>query len=597
MLSFNVYPLLGAAYQSRRRDLKIFRCTIVLLACVVTLLSSSFVQAQSEQRIAVLELSNRTTLSQEEVTYLSDLLRRLASSELAQTFLVIDKENIVTLLPPDRKLEDCVGECAVDTGRLLSAAYIITGDIIKFGKQLRITIKLHDTKTGRLIASEVASGREVTDMEAGIQEAGGRLLRRLMKGARDTSTQGKREKIGGDYQSVGSLTQRVIVTLQSQPQGAAVIVDGVQKCAEGAQTCKVELKEGAHQISMTKTDYFVRSGTVTFTSKNRELTWSLDPNFATLRVRTTPSNLTFTINGKQHQGSFTQRIAPQKSYRVVSSDRCFDVRGEKVSAGKPGEEITVNLAPAELLAILDVSARDQDGKPIEAAVTVDGKKLGTTPHQYRVPVCSKELVIQNGPRTFNQTLSMSQGKTFRVVATLNLVSDLDPDCDVEAYIDREAGTMLWPLTSTIASGVLGMGAVIWGFMKEPDVTNQDLKQDSFPSPDEHNYGCDDLISEEKAQACELGRVAVGVGAGAIFVSSLSVFWIIMRVSSRRAAKAEFTEAPPKKCRSTTQSRKAPEFRLSQGKKDSAPSPQPPLKLIPSIVPTPDGVTFGLGGTF
>ena len=99
------------------------------------------------------------------MNYLSDLLRRLASSELTQNFLIMDKENILTLPPPEKSVEDCVGECAVDTGRLLGAAYIITGYIIRFGRQLRVTVKLHDTHTGRLMGSEVASGLEVTYIE------------------------------------------------------------------------------------------------------------------------------------------------------------------------------------------------------------------------------------------------------------------------------------------------------------------------------------------------------------------------------------------------------------------------------------------------
>ena len=71
---------------------------------------------------------------------------------------MIDKANVLELLPPERTLEECIVECAVETGRLLQASYIITGDIIKFGRSLRVTVRLHDTQTGRLIASEVANG-------------------------------------------------------------------------------------------------------------------------------------------------------------------------------------------------------------------------------------------------------------------------------------------------------------------------------------------------------------------------------------------------------------------------------------------------------
>ena len=120
---------------------------IILTLCASPPLASA--TPKGELRIAVLELSNPAGLSQQEVTYLSDLMRRLAASELAQRFLVMTKANMLTLLPADRPLEECIGECAIETGRLLSATYIITGDIIRFGKQLRVSVKLHDTRSDR----------------------------------------------------------------------------------------------------------------------------------------------------------------------------------------------------------------------------------------------------------------------------------------------------------------------------------------------------------------------------------------------------------------------------------------------------------------
>ena len=521
----------------------LMRCMCLLLGLVL-FLTSFKAYGEGDQRIAVLELSNPAGLEKQEVLYLSDLLRRLTSSELAQTFLVIDKANILELLPPDKTLEECIGECAVETGRLLQASYIITGDIIKFGKALRVTVRLHDTKTGRLIASEVASGREVTDMESGIQEAGGRLLRKLIRGAREPSATGTREKIGGSTQKVGALTQRLIATLQSRPQGAAIVVDGVQVCSEGTLTCEVELNEGAHQVSMTKTDYFVRSGTVTFINDSKGVTWSLDPNFATLKVTTTPSNLNFTINGEEHQGSYTQRITPQKSYRVVSSDRCFEVSGENVSAGKPGEEITVNLAPAELFGVLDVSARDQAGNPLEATVIVDEEEFGMTPRQYRIPLCSKTLEVKKGLRKFNQALSLSQGSTLRVVATLNL----DPDCDLNSYVDNKIGGYFVPTTLFF----LSVSGIVLG----------------------------------QTEISGVGELNALLFIGGIVTLANAGGFLLKRHTERQKAFSNYK--PPAKCQAGLQSSRV----------HNPPRPvSPSIKLAPILAPSTDGVTFGLSGIF
>ena len=402
----------------------------VTIAILVTLMGINsplgpqkvYAQEKSDKRIAVLKLSNPAGLSEQEVNYLSDLMRRLASSELAQSFLVMDKENILTLLPPEKSIEDCVGECAVDTGRLLGAAYIITGDIIRFGKQLRITVKLHDTRSGRLIGSEVASGSKVTDMENGIQEAGGRLLRRLIsKSSAHTQGESTRRKIGGGQTAtVGRLRRRVIVNLRSKPAGAGITIDGVQKCSEGKAVCEVELSEGAHQVRMSKTDYFERSGSVTFSGDQRSVEWRLDPNFATLKVEVSPESLSYSINGSVRLGDYSQRITVGKPYRVVSDDRCYASGGEEVKAGKPGDDLAVRIAPAKLYATLDLSAKDPAGKPLEADVYIDGHRVGSTPNEFKVWVCSSRLRLSHSVHGEDKSnLSLSAGEQTRQVVTLN----------------------------------------------------------------------------------------------------------------------------------------------------------------------------------
>ena len=229
------------------------------------LLFSFGAQAAPTERIAVLELNNPAGLTKQEVNYLSELLRGQISDKLADQYLVIDKATMFTLLPKGMTPE-CIDEatCELEMGRMMQASYIITGSIIRFGKTLRVTVRLYHTQSGRRMGSEVASGREVTDMEVGIQEAGGRLLRRLGRGSRSPLRgDSKRRVIRGKRKIIGvSSSKRVIVSFTSDPEGAAVVIDGVQKCAEGKTGCKLELTEGAHQVSMTKTDYFIRSGTV-----------------------------------------------------------------------------------------------------------------------------------------------------------------------------------------------------------------------------------------------------------------------------------------------------------------------------------------------
>ena len=99
--------------------MKQFLQMLILQLLVLGLVTEvSHAQKGNEVRIAVLELSNRVGLDAESVSYLTSILREQLSLSLSEQHILLDKENITTLLPPDKKIEDCVGECAVDTGRL-----------------------------------------------------------------------------------------------------------------------------------------------------------------------------------------------------------------------------------------------------------------------------------------------------------------------------------------------------------------------------------------------------------------------------------------------------------------------------------------------
>ena len=71
---------------------------LILILSLLMIHSIALAQ-QASERMAVLELKNKAEFTNEEVEYLSGLLRRLASSELAQNFIVYDKQNITELLP------------------------------------------------------------------------------------------------------------------------------------------------------------------------------------------------------------------------------------------------------------------------------------------------------------------------------------------------------------------------------------------------------------------------------------------------------------------------------------------------------------------
>jgi hypothetical protein len=122
-----------------------------------------------KQRVAVLDLQNRARLDQESVSYLSNLVRQAASRLPSQEYSVMTKDNIQVMLPPDVQIEDCQGSCAVDTGRRIGVHWILIGEVIKFGKELRITLNLHHSASGELRGSEMVRGSNLESLEGPLQ--------------------------------------------------------------------------------------------------------------------------------------------------------------------------------------------------------------------------------------------------------------------------------------------------------------------------------------------------------------------------------------------------------------------------------------------
>src|SRR5260370_31785303 len=90
---------------------------------------------------------------------------------------VITRENMLVLLQASGKtLEECEGECEVDTGRRIGADLVVSGELLKFGTNYKLDLKLHETADGRLLAGAIASGKTIDELDAGVGPAVKELL-------------------------------------------------------------------------------------------------------------------------------------------------------------------------------------------------------------------------------------------------------------------------------------------------------------------------------------------------------------------------------------------------------------------------------------
>ena len=128
-------------------------------------------------KLAVLDLKNFTKeLNRENAQYFTDVIRQ-ASLRMEPGLDIMTRENLLVLLQSTgRKLEECEGECEVDTGRRIGADQIISGEIQKVGSKFKLTLKLHDTHEGRLLASAIGSGKSIDELDESAQRAAEELF-------------------------------------------------------------------------------------------------------------------------------------------------------------------------------------------------------------------------------------------------------------------------------------------------------------------------------------------------------------------------------------------------------------------------------------
>src|SRR3954467_1998282 len=136
------------------------------------------------QVVGVLEFRDKVPAEQRiDAAYLSDQVRTAVKEMLPQT-KVITRENMLVLLQSSgKKLEECEGECEVETGRRIGADLVVSGELLRFGTQYKLNMKLHDTRSGELIAGSVAAGATADELDRDLQPAVRKLLAPLLQDA------------------------------------------------------------------------------------------------------------------------------------------------------------------------------------------------------------------------------------------------------------------------------------------------------------------------------------------------------------------------------------------------------------------------------
>ena len=179
---------------------------------------------------------------------------------------------------------------------------------------------------------------------------------------------------------------------------------------------------------------------------------------AILEVSVVPKNLIYKINEEIYEQGLKHEVTVGKTYQVVSIDPCYEDLKQEINASERNETLKVHLEPQKAYTTLDIQSLSQDGKPIDADVFVDDQKLGKTPRNYEVLVCSKTLRLSNSEYgNASQELNLSKGTTENITLTL--------ETDIAAK-KRLYTTYMWSAT---ALAVTAITVSLYGYLQADSI--------------------------------------------------------------------------------------------------------------------------------
>ncbi|MCL2206966.1 MAG: hypothetical protein FWB90_02600 [Fibromonadales bacterium] len=141
---------------------------VIFLAILLT------TAAHAVKTIAVLEIvpTGDIELKVSEYRHLTDELRTRAREALPRnSYTVMTRDNILSLMPPDTEEAQCLAEsCAVDIGRAIGAEYVAHGFVGEFDGMLTLTVELYESISGNLVGSFVTESDNLRGLLGAVRE-------------------------------------------------------------------------------------------------------------------------------------------------------------------------------------------------------------------------------------------------------------------------------------------------------------------------------------------------------------------------------------------------------------------------------------------
>ena len=366
------------------------------------------------KRIAVLEFSSIGMNEDDQDILLlypeairSGIIKELDSKE----FNVLTRENIDLVLADNDQESSCIGgSCEVELARNIGADYVFSGSAQRHKDgTFFISLKLHNTDSAALMASEQISGSSPVQLNSRLKD----LSRQMLRDAEliQPDPMDNKEKMNFIKLFFHNLSH-TMVSVNTQPKGAHLYDGNTLLCR--ATPCSVELQKGrSYNIRASKDEYFDKEQVVVGKKKISNFI-KLDPNYGYLHVDGEGPFDSIKINGEEHALPVDKLKLPRGSHTITKKSRCFKPYSKVVRIDS-AEVQTVTVKP--LIKYKKVPFRFYGAdENQDIAFFVGQKKLKQKGDKVYVPVCAKKVKVKVNETTLkinsNELLHLDEGRLF-----------------------------------------------------------------------------------------------------------------------------------------------------------------------------------------
>lgn len=408
--------------------------TRFLLILVMSLLSfPQLTNATASSRVAVLDFSNQTDLLESEVDYITSLVRSSTRKTLPSSqYIIMTRENILEMLPPGQTLANCLGECAVETARNIDANFVVTGELVRFGGEFRITLTLHETRNGNLLSSVHVGAENILGLEVPIRAKTVELFSPLHRNLSEPITVIEGAIGGGQAVWTPGESSEVVVLFKSEPSGALI---EVQDQIIGETPCSRPMSPGIYEVAVKKNRYLTHREVVEVSSEmDNDLNIVLAPDFGWLSVKSAPSGLPVIIDGEQMGKTplLKREISCGPHEVVVQSEQYY--REGRIVAIDRGEHEEVDISPTPIHGGIKVVAVDNEGNAVMGDVYVNGDRVGKTYAPLSVLVGSHEVEVRSDEGSWQSRTTILAEQTVEIEAVLAKPAPRKPPDSSKDYV-------------------------------------------------------------------------------------------------------------------------------------------------------------------